>query len=97
LLQHPEQQFFAIYVEEELSFALEWQGIGIESMRHAVAGAVRQFGLEEICRSSIHQLSEGQKQKVGLDALCTQRPQALVLDEPTANLDRESTAELALK
>ncbi|MCH5146273.1 ABC transporter ATP-binding protein [Desulfovibrio sp. UIB00] len=97
LFQDPEQQFFALNVEDELSFALEWQGLGIETMRHAVAGAVRQFGLEEICRSSIHQLSEGQKQKVGLASLWTQRPQALVLDEPTANLDPESTVELALK
>ena len=97
LFQDPEQQFFALNVEDELSFALEWQGLGIETMRHAVAGAVRQFGLEEICQSSIHQLSEGQKQKVGLASLWTQRPQALVLDEPTANLDPESTAELALK
>ena len=60
LFQDPEQQFFALNVEDELSFALEWQGLGTETMRHAVAGAVRQFGLEEICRSSIHQLSEGQ-------------------------------------
>ena len=97
LFQDPEQQFFALNVEDELSFALEWQGLDIEAMRHAVDGAVRQFGLEAIRGSSIHQLSEGQKQKVGLAALWTQRPQALVLDEPTANLDPESTAELALK
>lgn len=97
LFQDPEQQFFALNVEDELSFALEWQGLGIDAMRHAVGGAIRQFGLESVCGSSIHQLSEGQKQKVGLASLWTQRPQALVLDEPTANLDPESTAELALK
>ncbi|WP_394027330.1 ABC transporter ATP-binding protein [Desulfovibrio falkowii] len=97
LFQDPEQQFFALNVEDELSFALEWQGIPVPQMHEAVNGAVRHFGLESLLGSSIHELSEGQKQKVGLAVLWTQHPQALILDEPTANLDPESTAELALR
>ncbi|CAK7054807.1 MAG: Putative HMP/thiamine import ATP-binding protein YkoD [Desulfovibrio sp.] len=97
LFQDPEQQFFALNVEDELSFALEWQGMPVPQMHEAVNGAVRHFGLESLLGASIHELSEGQKQKVGLAVLWTQNPQALILDEPTANLDPESTAELALR
>lgn len=97
LFQDPEQQFFALGVEEELVFALEWQGMDVEHMRAAVKKAVHEFDLEPVLHSSIHTLSEGQKQKVGLASLCMQNPRALILDEPTANLDPESTEALAQK
>lgn len=97
LFQDPEQQFFALGVEEELVFALEWQGIDVPAMRKAVQKAVQEFNLASILHSSIHTLSEGQKQKTGLASLCMQQPQALILDEPTANLDPESTTALARK
>ncbi len=97
LFQDPEQQFFALNVEDELAFALEWQGMPEEQMHETVKRSVREFGLHPLLGASIHELSEGQKQKVGLATLWTQTPQALILDEPTANLDPESTVELALQ
>lgn len=97
LFQDPEQQFFALNVEDELAFALEWQGMPVETMHETVNRSVRQFNLQPLLGASIHELSEGQKQKVGLATLWTQTPQALILDEPTANLDPESTEELALQ
>lgn len=54
-----------------------------------------ELGITHILDSAIHELSEGQKQKVGLTSLLLQDPPALVLDEPTANLDPESTRDLA--
>lgn len=95
LFQDPEQQFFALNVEDELSFALEWQGMPRLKMHHAVNTVTRHFGLEPLLDASLHQLSEGQKQKVGLAALCVQQPQVLILDEPSANLDPEATVALA--
>lgn len=97
LFQDPEQQFFALGVEEELVFALEWQGMDLPRMRQAVQKAVQEFDLEPVRHASIHTLSEGQKQKTGLASLCMQQPRALILDEPTANLDPESTMALARK
>lgn len=97
LFQDPEQQFFALGVEEELVFALEWQGISADHMREAADRTVRDFDLGPVLHSSIHSLSEGQKQKVGLASICMQEPKALILDEPTANLDPESTVALARK
>lgn len=97
LFQDPEQQFFALGVEDELVFAMEWQDTSRQRMQEAVGKAVQEFGLHSILRSSINELSEGQKQKVGLASLCTQELSCLVLDEPSANLDPESTEALAQK
>ncbi len=40
---------------------------------------------------SVARLSSGEKQRLGLLRLLQNRPQVLLLDEPTANLDKEST------
>lgn len=95
LFQDPEQQFFALGVEDELAFVHEWQGLPAAVTRQKVRQAAVSFGLTDLLHHSIHELSEGQKQKVGLASILSHEPRALVLDEPTANLDPESTAELA--
>ena len=95
LFQNPEEQFFALNVEEELVFAHEWQGKSPDEMRARLERVTRDFGLGPILESSMHELSEGQKQKVGLASILSRQPRALILDEPTANLDPESTVELA--
>ncbi len=97
LFQDPEQQFFALNVEDELVFALEWKGMTRESMQESVTRAVGEFGLENLLDASIHALSEGQKQKVGLASLSAQSTKVLILDEPSANLDPEATEALAVK
>ena len=95
LFQDPEQQFFALGVEDELAFVHEWRGQSAHVTRERVRHAAESFGLSGVLGHSVHELSEGQKQKVGLASVLSQQPRALVLDEPTANLDPESTAELA--
>ena len=91
LFQDPEQQFFALNVEDELAFAHEWQGVSPEAIAAKIDEAARAFRLGPILSSSIHELSEGQKQKVGLASILSQGPRALILDEPSANLDPEAT------
>lgn len=94
LFQDPEQQFFALGVEDELAFAHEWSGLEPDEVARVVRAAAADFGLESILGASIHELSEGQKQKIGLASIMSRGPRVLILDEPTANLDPESTAEL---
>ena len=97
LFQDPEQQFFALNVEDELAFAHEWQGRSAEETRERIHTAAERFGIAHLMASSILELSEGQKQKVGLASLLSRSPRALILDEPTANLDPEATVDLAQK
>lgn len=95
LFQDPEHQFFATTVEDEIAFVHEWQDNTPEIIREKVAAAASQFELSSLLSQSIHTLSEGQKQKVALAGITSLAPRALVMDEPTANLDPESTLDLA--
>ncbi|CAK7006071.1 MAG: Putative HMP/thiamine import ATP-binding protein YkoD [Desulfovibrio sp.] len=95
LFQNPEEQFFALNVEDELAFAHEWRGRTPEETGKRLRRVTEEFSLGTLLESSVNELSEGQKQKVGLAAILSQEPRALILDEPTANLDPEATAELA--
>jgi energy-coupling factor transporter ATP-binding protein EcfA2 len=83
LFQDPEHQFFATTVEDEI--------------RTKVTAAAAQFGLTPLLRRSLYRLSEGEKQKVVLASILSLQPGVLVLDEPSANLDPESTRDLAIK
>ena len=95
LFQDPENQFFALTVEDELAFAHEWRDSPPEKTLRAVQRAARSFGLEKLLDASILDLSEGQKQKVALASIISLGPKAIILDEPSANLDPEATAALA--
>ncbi len=95
LFQDPEQQFFALSVSDEIAFAHEWRETDPETIRRRVSAALDRFGLNHRAAASIHALSEGEKQKTALAALMSLAPRALVLDEPSANLDPEAAADLA--
>ncbi|PIE71489.1 MAG: ABC transporter [Deltaproteobacteria bacterium] len=95
VFQDPELQFFALNVDDEIAFAHEWQGKTREEIQNIVAETAGRLRITHILGSSIHDLSEGQKQKVALGAVLSLRPSIVVLDEPSANLDPESTLELA--
>lgn len=95
LFQDPERQFFALNVEDEIAFALEWKGLTKAQIIERVNSVIKMFSLEEIRNQAIDSLSEGQKQKVGLATVVAMQVRNIILDEPTANLDPESTEELA--
>ncbi len=95
VFQDPELQFFALQVGDELAFAHEWQNKSREEITAIVESSAAAVGLSDFLDASIHDLSEGQKQKLAIASILSQQPKALVFDEPTANLDPESTLELA--
>jgi tungstate transport system ATP-binding protein len=61
-----------------------------------VAQALKLVGLspEKFGQRSWHELSGGEAQRVALAARLILRPKVLLLDEPTANLDAESTKQI---
>jgi energy-coupling factor transport system ATP-binding protein len=95
MTQNPESQFLAGSVEDELYLSLRcrsWEGAKAAAL---VEDRLKAFGLKHIADNSVFQLSEGQKQKVILAELTALKPQVLLLDEPSANLDPPALAELA--
>jgi energy-coupling factor transport system ATP-binding protein len=95
LFQDPEHQFFALTVAEEIAFVHEWRRTSPRAIRDTVRTAAERFGLTHLLDRSLLHLSEGEKQNVVLASITSFNPRVLVLDEPTANLDPEATADLA--
>ena len=87
LFQNPETQFFALGVEEEMAFKPESRGMPPDKIRELIAKTSQRFGLNSVLKNTIHELSQGQKQKVGLASLMMEPLQVLILDEPTNHLD----------
>lgn len=87
LFQNPESQFFALGVEEEMAFKPESRGMHPDKIRDLIAKTSQRFGLNSVLKNTIHELSQGQKQKVGLASLMMEPLQVLILDEPTSGLD----------
>lgn len=94
MLQNAEVQFLAPTVAEEIYLSLKCRNLDSSHCRELTERQLEKFKLNHIRESSVFDLSEGQKQKVVLAALTALKPKVLLLDEPTANLDPLSIAEL---
>jgi tungstate transport system ATP-binding protein len=55
---------------------------------------LQQIGLSALANSPAHQLSAGERQKLCLGRAILQKPNLVLLDEPTANLDPSSTEQV---
>jgi tungstate transport system ATP-binding protein len=55
---------------------------------------IERIGLKHLASSPAHKLSTGERQKLCLGRAILQRPNLVLLDEPTANLDPNSTEQV---
>ncbi|WP_232695653.1 energy-coupling factor ABC transporter ATP-binding protein [Brevibacillus daliensis] len=88
VMQDPEHQLLAATVAEDLSYGLCNKGLTDDMTRKVVAEIAEQFGLTSLLDKPLHQLSLGQKKLVTLAGVMALKPEVLLLDEPTAYLDR---------
>lgn len=94
MFQDTESQFVATCVEDEVLYGLENFGIPAAVAYPRVAEALELLGIAGLRNRDIMALSGGQKQKVALASVIALRPQILLLDEPTGELDPRSTQQV---
>lgn len=78
---------------ENVEFILQLQGIGKKERRERATEALQQFGLEELIDRRPGDMSGGQQQRVAIARAVVSKPAVLLADEPSANLDSETTKE----
>ena len=91
--QSPENQIVTDKVWHELAFGPESLGCDTPTIRRRVAEMASFFGMEGWFHRETASLSGGQKQLLNLAAALTMRPDVLILDEPTAQLDPIAAAD----
>ena len=95
VFQNPRSQFFNIDTDSEIAFGCENLGMDPEEIRERVNRVVEEFHIEHLAGRNIFHLSGGEKQKIACASVSATDPEIFVLDEPSANLDLKTVADLA--
>lgn len=81
-------------VYENVSFALEIFGLPNSEIHEKVLKALDLVGLKHKAKNYPHQLSGGEQQRVAIARAIVNGPKLLICDEPTGNLDENTSMEI---
>ncbi|OJG93344.1 hypothetical protein RV15_GL001376 [Enterococcus silesiacus] len=87
VMQNPENQIVTDGVWPELAFGLENIGIPTAEIKSRIAEMANFLGIQELLEFKTSELSGGQKQLLNLASVLVMKPDILILDEPTTQLD----------
>ncbi|WP_258396511.1 energy-coupling factor ABC transporter ATP-binding protein [Streptomyces sp. Amel2xB2] len=95
VFQDPDDQLFMPTVREDVAFGPATAGLRGAELDARVHEALARVGMEAHADRPPHHLSFGQRRRVAVATVLAMRPEILVLDEPSSNLDPASRRELA--
>jgi cobalt/nickel transport system ATP-binding protein len=94
VFQDPEDQLFLTSVAQDVAFGPSNMGLDKPEIDERVKDALAAVGMQGVHERSAHLLSFGQKKRVATATVLSMRPDVLVFDEPSANLDPKARRQL---
>ena len=93
VFQNPKTQFFNVDTTSEIVFGCENLAFEKTEIRKRLDNVVDDFKLDYLLDKSIFKISGGEKQKIACASVSAVSPEIIVLDEPSSNLDSQSSWE----
>ncbi len=81
-------------VKQNVGFALDVIGVPRKEQSEKIEHILQTVGLSQLADRFPHQLSGGEQQRVAIARACVNQPTVLIADEPTGNLDPDTSAEI---
>ncbi|MGA1479194.1 MAG: energy-coupling factor ABC transporter ATP-binding protein [Candidatus Actinomarina sp.] len=87
IFDNPEFQMSQLTVFEEVALGLQNLGIDKDTIEKNIKDSLKLVGLEGFEERSPFEISGGQQQRLAMASALAMKPEILILDEPTSNLD----------
>lgn len=94
IFQDPEKQLIMGQVERDIALGLENLGVEQTLMKERVEKILSLMKIGHLRTSLTNQISSGEQQKVAIGSILAMKPDTLILDEPTSQLDPQSAKEV---
>ena len=95
VFQDPDDQLFMPTVRDDVAFGPANLGLRGDELDQRVGEALAAVGMADCADRPPHHLSFGQRRRVAAATVLAMRPDLLVLDEPSSNLDPAARREFA--
>lgn len=95
VFQDADAQLFNQTVAEDVAFGPVNLNLSPEEVQTRTSEALSAMGVSHLAERDVTRLSGGEKRRVALAGILAMRPEAILLDEPTSDLDPRACRELA--
>ena len=96
VFQNPESQLLCATVFDEVAFGPENLCLPPPEINRRIVESLTAVGLLEFGNRNVERFSAGQKQRLCIASILSMRPDVILLDEPTSQLDRRGKEDLCV-
>ncbi|MGE8103020.1 energy-coupling factor ABC transporter ATP-binding protein [Allorhizobium sp. NPDC080224] len=92
IFQNPGHQIILPVIREDIALGPKSRGMAAHEVDRLVDEVLARFGISDLAARRPHELSGGELQLAALAAVCVNRPDVVIFDEPTNQLDLRNRA-----